>query len=183
MVELAKKACRSRKCFYTCDRSEVLRCGPFDCGLALFTLHDHPDKLDTLSWAVSCLKKGGLFALIDLTSQDLPFLTDRLRRGLARPAVCVDSRIDPAWFNKIVRDLSVQIVEYSLVVLDISFPSASDVLQYLEVFGIYDGMDLPLGLEARDSFKTRDRIQRVLHETPFPFHDNRVFATCLLKKL
>lgn len=128
MVELAKKACCSRRCCYTSDRSELHRRGPFDCGLALFTLHDHPDKFDTLSWAVSCLKEGGLFGLIDLSTQDLPFLTDRLRRGLARPAVCADARIDPLWLNKIVRDLSMQILEYRLVVLDISFPSARDVL-------------------------------------------------------
>jgi hypothetical protein len=63
----------------------------------------------------------------------------------------------------------------------INFPSATDLKEYLEVFGIYEGMDLPLSLGDRKP-AYRKLVDETLESQVYPFTDQRAFIICALKK-
>lgn len=185
MAAISRERHESHRCHYTSDACEVSSLAaktPFDLALALFSLHDHPSQTETLHWTTECLRPGGHVGIIDLSTEDLPTLTDQLRRGLARPAVCQDSRFSTATIVTLAKECDLEIVKCELALPRITFSTARDLLQYLETFGIYDGMDLPLGLKTADRELTRHFVERLSGTWTFPYCDQRVFVSCLLRK-
>ena len=64
----------------------------------------------------------------------------------------------------------------------ICFPSASAILEYLSMFGILRGMDLPLGLDESFEASSRNVIKKVLNCLSFPFEDQRSFIQRIMRK-
>jgi nucleoside 2-deoxyribosyltransferase/SAM-dependent methyltransferase len=171
--------------YYTSDLDRVLSEGrnkPFDLVVALFTLHDHIDKLHTVEVLRDCIRVGGTILLIDLSTQDLPEVTRYLRNCLALPCIIHDNRINPQWVLACSQRSGLEIVSFEFALTHISFASFADLNRYFEMFGIYEGMDLPLGLQHRREIDWRVRVREAFHEYSFPFRDQRVFVVCALKK-
>lgn len=184
MIELAASSQSNTRCFFTSDVHEALAKAdgsPFDMALALFTVHDHPKQEETIAWVTSSLKPGGALVLVDLSTEDLPCLTGKLRRDLARPILGKDTRLSPTVIARLAERCSCEIIQCNLSLPRVTFPSADDLLQYIEVFGIARGMDLPLGLAATDYPATKALITTLASEWSFPFSDQRVFICCLLR--
>ena len=183
MVEVANARLASDRCSFTTDFDSVTTLsgsGPFDLVLALFTLHDHADPKETLRGVRRCLRSSGHLGIMDLSQQDLPGLTEHLRRGLARPALCANPRLSAAWLRRSVVKLGLDLVECRLALTSVAFPTADDIDEYLDTFGIYAGMDLPLGLRPSSQEENRVAARRVLSAAQYPFSDDRVFLICRL---
>jgi len=185
MISAASGSFQADGCLFTSDPGEVISeaaSDPFDLAVAVFTLHDHPRQEESVGMLSRCLREGGYVLLIDLSTQDLPRLLRHLRSGLARPLAIPDFRIDPERLAEIssAHDLEIETVE--LAMPKMRFPSPGDLDRYLSTFGIYEGMDLPLGLPPGEGSTWRPRIQDLLKTYPFPFDDQRVFIICALKK-
>jgi nucleoside 2-deoxyribosyltransferase/ubiquinone/menaquinone biosynthesis C-methylase UbiE len=184
MVALAQKTTED-KSHYTSDLNRVLkeaRENPFDLVIAPFTLHDHGDKDSSMRLLRDCVRVGGTILIIDLSTQDLPELTGRLRRGLARPSNIPDNRISPEWILTCSLQSNLEIVGCELALTGISFATFADLDRYLAMFGIYEGMDLPLGLRNNEASNWRARVDEVFKGYAFPFNDQRVFVICALRK-
>lgn len=184
MVTIAQSRYQSERCTYTPNLREVLNqaaYAPFDLAMVLFTLHDHSDKEATITLLKRCLRKDGCILIIDLSTQDLPELTQGLRYGLGRPLALPDPRIDPSCLAKMSGEQGLNLVECKLALPSIAFPSLDDLDRYLEIFGIYSGMDLPLGFQPAEHLIWQERVRRLLAEWEFPFTDQRCFIICVLK--
>lgn len=184
MVALAQKSTED-KSHYSSDLDRVLneaRENPFDLVIAPFTLHDHKDKDSSMRLLSDCVRVGGTILIIDLSTQDLPELTRRLKRSLARPSNIPDNRIDPEWVLTCSLQSNLEIARYELALTGISFATFADLDRYLAMFGIYEGMDLPLGLRYNEGPNWRARVDEVFKGYAFPFHDQRVFVICALRK-
>jgi len=171
--------------YYTSDLDRALSEGrnkPFDLVVAPFTLHDHKDKLRTVEVLRDCIRVGGTILIIDLSTQDLSEIIRYLRNRLVLPCNIHDNRISPQWVLACSQQLGLEIVSYELALTHISFASFADLNRYFEMFGIYEGMDLPLGLQHRREIDWRVRVRDAFHEYSFPFRDQRVFVVCALKK-
>jgi len=117
MIQLASSHHRHSSCIFTASWSEVERQAKheaFDIALALFTLHDHPDPKKSASLLAKCLRVGGILLIVDLSTLDLPRLTDLLRRRLAKPMFLPDSRIDPARLSELAEVTNSTIVDCSI---------------------------------------------------------------------
>lgn len=185
MIQLASSHHRHSDCIFTTSWSEVERQAKheaFDIALALFTLHDHPDPKKSVSLLAECLRVGGILLIVDLSTLDLPRLTDLLRRRLARPVFLPDSRIDPARLSELAEAANSTIVDCSIAVPLVRFPTANALSEYLETFGIYKGMDLPLGLSSDRESMARQLIAGAFDSQSYPFTDQRAFVICALKK-
>jgi nucleoside 2-deoxyribosyltransferase/ubiquinone/menaquinone biosynthesis C-methylase UbiE len=184
MVAQAKQTSEDEP-YYTSDVDRVLSEGrnkPFDLVVAAFTLHDHKDKLHTVEVLRDCIRVGGTILIIDLSTQDLSEIIRYLRNRLVLPCNVHDNRISPQWVLACSQQLGLEIVSYELALTHISFASFADLNRYFEMFGIYEGMDLPLGLQHRREIDWRVRVSEAFHEYSFPFRDQRVFVVCALKK-
>jgi len=184
MIQLASKRLTRSNCIFTASWAEVedqASRTPFDIALAFFTLHDLDNPRKTIKLLAQCLHAGGLILLADLSTLDLPKLTDLLRRKLARPLCFFDSRIDPVRLNEFAQASDSEIIECTLVTPLVRFPSARDVDEYLEIFGIYAGMDLPLGLRG-NAIKYHKLMRQILENESYPFVDQRAFVVCVLRK-
>jgi ubiquinone/menaquinone biosynthesis C-methylase UbiE len=171
--------------YYTSDLDRVLseaRNKPFDVVVAPFTLHDHIDKVHTFEVLRDCIRVGGTILIIDLSTQDLPEVTRYLRHCLALPCIFHDDRISPQLVLTCSQQSGLEIVSFEFALTYISFASFADLNRYFEMFGIYEGMDLPLGLQHRRDVDWRVRVGEAFHEYPFPFQDQRVFVICALRK-
>lgn len=155
---------------------------PFDAVLALFTLHDHPDPKGTLGLALEDLAPGGFLLVVDLSTSDLPKITNRLKRALVVPSRVQDVRLEPSLLWHWVRELGGHVVGNSWHVTSVSFPTAQDLDDYFKQFGIYHGYDLPLGLRAMDSAVAARLIREEISHWEFPFSDTRCFAEIVVKK-
>ncbi len=185
MVSIAWSCYQSERCTYTSNFQEVIDQAsrvPFDLAMALFTLHDHPDRKDSISLLKNCIRKGGYILIVDLSTQDLPKLNQKLKYGLGRPITLPDCRIDSLWLSEICREQRLNLVRCESVLPSITFPSSIDLDRYLEIFGVYSGMDLPLGFNSVDRMVWQERVRRLLAEWEFPFTDQRVFIMGVLEK-
>jgi len=183
MITIAQSNSQAQNMIYTTDLHGSFKTDlPFDLAIASFTLHDHPDKEGSISALVRYIRPGGHILIIDLSTYDLPNLTRRLRYGLARPMVSYDPRINLVQLSQIATKLKLSLVECKLVLTSVSFPSVEELDLYMDVFGIYLGMDLPLGLSSLDHLETRANVRKLLGDWDFPFTDQRGFITCILKK-
>ena len=155
---------------------------PFDMAVVLFTLHDLEDKKEVISRISQQIRQGGYLLIVDLSASDLPALTDLLQRYLARPALDYDTRLEPVSLSAIARASGLSLVECQLALPQVVFPAAEDIDEYLMMFGIYEGMDLPLGIEKGNARETRMKIRDLLVRQTYPFYDQRVFTICALQK-
>ncbi len=155
---------------------------PFDAALALFTLHDHPDPKGTLRFALENLAPGGFLLVIDLSISDLPEITRRLKGALVLPSRAQDVRLEPSLMWHWVRELGGHVAGNSWHVTSVSFPTAQDLDDYFEQFGIYHGYDLPLGLGGRNSGAAARLIREEISHWEFPFSDTRCFAELVVKR-
>ncbi len=155
----------------------------FDMAVALFTLHDIKNKTTVISKLTHQITVGGKIVIIDLSSTDLPALTELLKRSLARPVSCDDMRLDPVSIAIICRNLDLRLLEYQIALPQIVFPTSRDVDDYLSIFGIYNGMDLPLGINGNHTQEYMNIMRDALTQLQYPFADQRVFTICVLQKV
>lgn len=185
MISIAQEKCQNERCSFTSDYQEIRSYSlstPFDIAIALFTLHDHSDKRETLSLLAESIRSRGCILIIDLSIYDLPRLVRLLKVGLARPIIDLDPRIDPAWLVYAAGEIELKTEKCELFLPIINFPTADDIDEYMNMFGIYLGMDLPLGLRPHAREDCRNRIKKVWSNWDFPFTDQRVFVECILRK-
>lgn len=154
----------------------------FDMAVVAFTLHDHPAPGQTLSHVADCIRPGGTILIVDLSAWDLPALTDLLRRGLALPLRASDSRLDPVKLTALARAARSAVTSCEVAMPLVHFPSAADLGEYLDLFGVFDGMDLPLGLKRNAPLGRRRSAKRILENQTYPFTDQRAFVVCILEK-
>jgi SAM-dependent methyltransferase len=185
MVAIAAGADTTMPVRFTTSWSEVeasASADPFDLGIMLFSLHDHTCPTGVLSRLEAALRPGGSVLVLDLCSWDLPRLTEVLRVGLTQPARAPDRRLNPCSLMGLADACRLDIVRSELVSLTIAFPSASDVREYLRLFGVLEGMDLPLQLHRADVERNDALAAVALNRQSFPFQDHRAFISCLMKK-
>lgn len=185
MTKLASTVHGDDALIFTSSWSTVVACSEqalFDLAVILFTLHDLEDKKATISRLAERVRKGGYILIVDLSTSDLPALTGLLRRSLARPSLQHDSRLEPVSLSVMARELGLSLVEYQLALPQVVFPSVEDIDEYLTMFGIYDGMDLPLGIKSGQARDVRTKIIKQLSRQIYPAHDQRVFVICTLQK-
>jgi SAM-dependent methyltransferase len=185
MVAIANNQFSKESCRYTADPQIVLefaKMNPIDLVVSSFMMHDQPNMEQTIEQMKRYVRSEGHILLIDLSVHDLSRIVDILKRNLGAPAVCSDSRIEPSLLVSAVSRLDLDLEKFELVMLTVTFPSATDVDEYFELFGIYKGMDLPLGLRSRDYSKNKRIIGDTLKSLTYPLEDRRAFAVCLLRR-
>jgi nucleoside 2-deoxyribosyltransferase len=186
MIANARTMSSNSRCYYTSslvDLHKRIPRGSVDLVLAMFVLHDIADWRHAIGRLAQYLRPDGILGIIDLSTQDLPRLTDNLRRFLARPLLCRDNRIDMCWLQSTVPSLGLQTYESSRALLKVRFPDRRCVRDYLRLFGIGLGLDLPLSLLQSDQHTVQNGVNRCLEMLRFPFTDDRVFEICALKKI
>lgn len=184
MIRLASSS-NELNSLYTSDWTEVTKQAKhreFDTAILSFTLHDHADPKHTLSLVTDCVRPNGTILIVDLSTWDLPLLTNLLRRNLGLPASGFDSRLDPVKLVGFAEAAHASIEQLEVAMPVVRFPTSNDIVEYLEMFGVFDGMDLPLGLRGTDRSIQRETIERVLGSQIYPYTDQRAFVICTLKK-
>lgn len=185
MIRVANSRNHLPSCTFTTSWQwveEEARKRPFDIALASFALHDHPHPHRVIEKLARILRIGGLLFIIDLSTWDLPNLTNLLRKKLARPATFPDTRLDPLRLNTWAREFGLTIVECGLETPLVRFPDKEAIIQYFTIFGIYEGMDLPLALDMMSPPVVSRLIAEILETLEYPFVDQRVFLRCILQK-
>jgi len=185
MIKLANSAYQASNRYFTDSWVEVenrAKEEAFDIALVFFALHDHPAPDEVVMSLMGCLRAEGILLIVDLSTLDLPALTRLLRRKLARPLPVSDSRLDPSKLQAIAAKANSSIIDCSLIAPLVHFPSASSLSRYLEIFGIYKGMDLPLGFRRNMASTYRQLCGSVIEGQRYPFTDQRVFIACALRK-
>lgn len=129
-----------------------------------------------------CLRPGGILLIIDLSTLDLPRLTELLRNKLARLHRAMDRRLDPVKLTNFAESTDLLLTDCNMALPLVHFPSPDAIDKYLEMFGIYLGMDLPLTLSSTDHAVTRRLVQQTLKEQVYPFTDQRAFFICALQE-
>lgn len=155
----------------------------FDVAIISFVLHDHPFPQQAIEMLLKCLKLGGAIIVVDLSSWDLPRLTDLLRRELVQPFVAADKRFDVRKLSELSVSTNCVINKLEVNMPSVSFPTEKDLFDYLQFFGIFRGMDLPLGIAKGRTILFRKRIREILYNQEYPFTDQRAFIVCQLNKL
>jgi nucleoside 2-deoxyribosyltransferase/ubiquinone/menaquinone biosynthesis C-methylase UbiE len=185
MTRLAKEQTMSERMVFTSDWSEVAELSnrePFDIVVSLFTLHDLKDKKAVLGRLSRQVSSSGQILIVDISQGDLPLLTASIRRVLACPAILPDMRLCPIWMSEIALQLNLCLDEYRLHLPKIAFPAAKDIDEFLEMFGIFEGMDLPLGISEANAQEASLVIKSAINDLEYPFIDKRVFSSIVLKK-
>lgn len=184
MIEIANSNCVYPNCVFTSSPSVVdqhVAQGGFDLAILFFTLNDHQTPQETITYLAGCLQPNGVVLIADLSTLDLPRITNLLRRGLAKPLYTTDRRLSPSDLALFAKQAKLTISDCRIIAPFVHFPSVVDLEEYFEIFGIYEGMDLPLGLEG--SPMERQLIREILEQESFPFTDQRSFISCILKKI
>jgi ubiquinone/menaquinone biosynthesis C-methylase UbiE/nucleoside 2-deoxyribosyltransferase len=186
MVEIAQKSYDSGGSPEFTSNLEYLlaltRKDGFDLSIALFTLHDQSSKEEFLDLLKRCTRPLGHILAIDLAQDDLSRLVKMIKRGLGRPETCREPRVDPAQLASISSRLGMELTNCTLALPTVTFPSASDINDYMEFFGIYNGFDLPLGFDPEKYSRNKALVQQILGQAEFPFTDRRSFAICLMRR-
>ena len=161
--------------------AKLAREQPFDVALALFSLHDQVNKAGIISRLREVIRQSGRILVVDLSSHDLPRLTRLLRRQLASPAGSHDPRPTPVMISEIATEAGLERESYQVHLPEVIFPGPSDIEEYLSMFGIFKGMDLPLGIDGDRSSEAKSRVTELLRELKYPFRDQRVFVSAVLR--
>lgn len=175
---------KNKNIVFTSQWDDVLRIveeKPFDIILVSFVLHDLKDPIITLNKMKPCLKHNGMIHLVDLTTYDLPRLTKLLLINLAKPFYNQDRRINPINLPSLAQATSCSITNCELYLPQVIFPTSKSIDEYLLNFGVYSGMDLPLGITNVDFEATRNVALQFLDCLTYPFIDQRVFISCTMR--
>ena len=162
------------------DVVDMASTNPFDLALVFFTLHDIVEQEDFMRKIVNLLVSQGVILLVDLSTEDFPILTTFLRKRLARPLQSLDFRLSPIKVSQLAQTLGAHLIGCEFSLPRVTFPSAQDVDSYLDLFGIYAGMDFPL-LLTRGKADYMSIIKTILHDLHYPFTDQRSFLICALQ--
>lgn len=172
----------NESCNFSSSWPVIQKHSPFDVILFSFVLHDVDNPIELINNASNLLHSDGSVVITDLTTWDLPKLTNFLRCELARPHKVVDRRFNPNKIKGIVDNSNFNVVDCQLAMPTVHFPSSDELDQYLRNFGVYKGMDLPLGLRLADCEFASKRVKKALKACAYPFVDQRAFVTCTLKQ-
>lgn len=181
MVELAADTVKEGAVSFVPDWNLVANSSGegFDAALISFVLHDVDDHLSVLSQLAETLHRPGSILIADLSTWDLPRLAALLRIALARPLSLPDPRLDAprvlGWSDR----LGAGSIELSVAAPSITFPSLRGVADFVSVFGIDKGADMPLSIAVDGS--DGSRLRRALARTRFPFEDRRSFLLARLR--
>ena len=182
---IASKSQSEANCIFTSSWAQVREYAEektFDMALLSFVLHDLADPSGAIRMVTECLRPGGTLLIIDLSTLDLPRLTELLRNKLARPHRAMDRRLDPVKLTTFARSADLLVTDCNMALPSVHFPSPDAIDRYLRTFGVYLGMDLPLTLSGTDHAVTRRLVQQTLKEQVYPFTDQRAFFICALQK-
>ena len=185
MVRMARSKIRSAFCTFTTSWSvvkEKSKQQAFDAALISFVLHDLPDPLKVLKELNKILRTEASLLVVDLSTEDLPKLTDLLRKKLARPLCLPDNRLSPSSLNVWAEKSGFIVTECGFAMPIVRFPDKDAIARYLTIFGIYKGMDLPLGLQFMNPVTLSEEIGKILNELSYPFIDQRGFIVSVLQK-
>lgn len=175
---LPNRSCTSR----LEDVKRAAKRKPFDMTIASFTLHDHPDLADSLKFMCSSITHKGHILIMDMAADDLPFLTINLQKRLKDSVSGRDSRLCGRKLRELACDLGLTCIHIEISSLTVTFPTWKDLDSYFEIFGIYLGMDLPLGFTTMEPDESRSRILSIISRWSYPLKDERQFITCVLQK-
>lgn len=182
MVELARARRPELEWVSSLDEAMGLHPDGYDVILLHFVLHDQPEPAALCRSLVSALRPGGRLHIVDLSTNDLLNTTAELRKMLARPLRCRDGRLGPGFARAVATATnSVERAAYEEV-FEVVFPSAPALDEYLFVFNVYGGADLPLGLAPELAGETRRRVRRLLQAIEFPWRDLRAFRVIVLER-
>lgn len=180
MVSLATRETQPGRYSFTSEWSivegEVAR-EPFDLAVVAFLLHDQQDPGAVLSRVARCVHPDGHVIIVDLTTWDLPHLTRLLRSELASPTSVPDRRLSAEGVSLHLEQAGLVPTDVSLAIPRVSFPSAEAVVDYLRLFGILDGSDLPIEGVPHGRMERLERVRRALSRESYPFVDQRAFLT------
>ena len=183
MVQVARGLSPAGRCHFTASLEDVKAAkASFDMALVLFSLHEYVEVEETLSTISRALIPGGYILIVDIAAGDLPRLCRQLQIGLAKPLLVNDSRPSPTSLAQVADGLGLISVRCEWSSPAVRFPSAEDLDRYLDVFGIYCGMDLPLHIRPDEHPTMRARVRSLISTWDFPFVDRRGFITCVLRK-
>jgi SAM-dependent methyltransferase len=154
----------------------------FDLIFTNFSLHDNSNQKRIIKSLLSLIKKNGYLLIIDITKDDLPRLKTFLSKNMALPIKSDDFRLDVNKISNYLESLKVRIVECKQHLPKIRFGDSSFLRDYIKMFGIFDGMDLPLG-PNRNNLKIIYDLEDLISKLEYPFIDQRVFGEYLIKKL
>jgi len=155
----------------------------FDMAFSFFTLHDIERPEIAVKSISECIHPEGRIIICDLSTWDLPQTTSLLQKELAQPIAIKDKRFNTLILSEIASLSGCIIEKVEMITPSINFPSKKDLLDYLEFFGIFGGMDLPLGLTLEKADFFRPKIEQILQKQEYPFNDQRAFIVCQLRKV
>ena len=140
-----------------------------------FVLHDVRNFEDLR--LVTGTMPGARVLIEDLCAGDLPRLTELVCRAAGKPPSqgLSDQRLGMSRIEDLRRAIGFTMTGIEIVTLDCTFQQPSDVIKYCDVFGVFEGHDLPVG-GFLSADRLRDSLTRVLSAEPFPFVDRRVFG-------
>ena len=156
---------------------------PFDLAFVFFALHDIERPETTVKAISDCIHPEGRIIICDLSTWDLPQITSLMQKELAQPIALEDKRFNATMLLEVANLSGCIIEKVEMITPVINFPSKKDLLDYLEFFGIFDGMDLPLGLSLEKANFFRLKIEQILEKQEYPFNDQRAFIVCQLRKV
>lgn len=186
MIGLAQGWSNSTNCLYTHSWNDVgfhSSYEPFDLGLLLFVLHDQLMPEDVVKSMVANIKQDGQITIVDLSKWDLPKLTALLTDELVGLPRRIDRRFDIVDLYSLAQSCKLRVLSCEVIPLLVQFPSAEAVLQYLNVYGILNGMDLPLHVKQVDRTSLEERAYAALKTQMYPLKDQRCFIHCELQIL
>jgi SAM-dependent methyltransferase/nucleoside 2-deoxyribosyltransferase len=177
MVEAASESLRATTARFTSNWGEVRRGHPdgFDAAVLSFVLHDVDDPARVLGEVAETVRRPGSLLIADLTPWDLPRLVSVLQVGLALPVRAPDPRLTAPLVARWADELGARSVDIAVAAPGIAFPSKRALSDFVSVFGIDRGADLPLDLRA-DGGDAR-RLASAISKLAYPFEDRRSFLT------
>jgi ubiquinone/menaquinone biosynthesis C-methylase UbiE len=119
-----------------------------DISFSKFVLHDVKNKNKAITEMIRVLRKGGNICIVDLLRGDLNNLYNTLTKGLGITTELFtrnDKRLSLHGLSKLIRtngaDIQVELeLHFSIVFEDIHM-----IDTYLQLFGVYEGYDVPIG--------------------------------------
>lgn len=185
IIRIANQQNNNANLMYTSNWDSVVESSHtklYDLVILSFVIHDNLNGEQIFERLDKCIAKHGFILLIDLTTWDLPRLVQTMRKELLQPIGVVDNRLDAEKLNSIANSLNCTISYTNISSPIIRFETKNDLQNYMEFFGIYNGMDLPLGITDKNYESLRYLINTVVDNISYPFIDCRSFLISMLRR-
>jgi nucleoside 2-deoxyribosyltransferase/SAM-dependent methyltransferase len=185
MVERARARCHDESAQFTSSWETVAataRERPFDLSVLAFVLHDAHSRSALLASVRDCLSPDGIILIVDLAKDDLPVITCFLRDWTVSPLLAHDPRLDAPALLEVAQQTAMAIVDVRISLRTVTFARPGDLDEYLNLFGIYSGMDLPIAFGKLPHDEARELIMNGLATLSYPLADSRAFVTCVLRR-